>query len=266
MTFKMNKTNARKISDYIAIRFQEEGNDSFDQKFTDNLLDYDFQLSSGEMIVDELTDANTNWKFDILKDNIFDAVEAENKTKDELSHEESMRYNGYKAIKDFQDHIMNLEDYSEEQEANIISFYADICELINTEHIDRIREGVRRAVLKKQNKLITPLKVIKAVDVEVGESEGAGTIVIRKSLPQDVLDQGGTSVMPILVRMQNETGKSFEEIIDEKKEAGDELFQYIDGIERRKTIFDCTLDLFVDYSPRPMEEVATLLAEGAKPE
>jgi hypothetical protein len=139
---------------------------------------------------------------------------------------------------------------SKEKDAHtkILTFLIQVRDVLNDKWTELLADKIRKAVLGDAPKDIFPLETIKVINFDIGETpEIDYVLVIEKAAPQHTISQ---SVNQDLFSEHLKTNKDLATIIQEKKEAGDNRYEYITGASKKKWFFDCQLDLFVDYSPK----------------
>jgi len=210
----LSQKNVEKIALEILNRICEGNTD-------DNCLDYDFELNQGNMKSDNV---NTNFKFDIRKKSILDKV---------------------------QQILYTEENITEENTQHIIDFLKNIKDVLNKKYKSKLSEAIRQTILGGADKKAFPLDDIEVVNIEIGSKpEVDYVLVIQKMTPK----YGQTPrVNENLIQEHEKTGKPLEEIIQEKKEQGDERYKYVTGAYKRKWFFDCQVDIFVNYSLSPIK-------------
>lgn len=90
-----------------------------------------------------------------------------------------------------------------------------------------------------------PFKIISA-DFELTDiPTNDKVVVVRKASPPGVVTP---PVVSEIMRIHEETGESFERIVNAKKASGDPRYQWIVGVDTRKSFFEANLSVAVDYS------------------
>ncbi|MAG27503.1 hypothetical protein CMI47_18370 [Candidatus Pacearchaeota archaeon] len=178
----------------------------------------DFKLSKGRMISEE--DNNTVLSFD---------------TKENTS------------LRSIIDYICEVEDVTDEDIKLFESFRSGVIDKLNKEdEKNEIRDILREKVFKGTPKEVVPIEVLEVRDVEISDlPEIDYVLVVKKMAPANYQ---GSSISDDLFTEKQNTGDDFDDIIKRKKEAGDERYKYVDGVEVRKTFFEITIPLFADYS------------------
>jgi len=227
MTFEETFTddNADKLALYIVNHFGED-------KTKD--IDYDFSLSSGVMETSRGIGAGTpnlTFKFDTLDD-------TDPKKILEVLCDETI-------------------EVTEDRQKLLNDFLANTGDFITTRYGNALRQKIRDVIFAGQPTAeILPMATMKfvALDIiDIPEGEES-VVVVKKNVPESELDPTSEYSMlsrPVsqeLLQINAETGKSFRDIIKEKKAEGDLSYKYVSNVEVKKHFYECELNLFVDFS------------------
>ena len=183
----------------------------------------DFNLSKGKMLAEE--DYNTVLSFD---------------TKDDTS------------LRNVLDYICEVEEVTDDDIRIFEEFRLGIISKINEDDSKgKLREIIRDKIFKNTPKELVPIEILEVKDIEISDlPEVDYVLVVKKMAPKNY--QGG-SISDDLFKEKSETGESFNNIIKRKKESGDKRYEYVEGVEERKTFFEITIPVHADYS---LKEVA----------
>lgn len=222
----LKEDKAERIATYIIDRI--DNNKNVD-------IDYDWNLSKGKMLSGEI---NTTFKMDC----------------EENTELEEVR-NAFNLI----------DDVDEEDEDVINDFFSFIKDFIEKKNFYKIREVIRKRVVGGAKKEIFPLDEVQVVNIEIGgKPEVDYVIVVNKAVPRNEIgvengysDEGKKkeSVSQELMRICSETGEEDpNQIISRKKEEGDPKYKYVSDAYKKQYLFDCHIELYVDYSLGKMPE------------
>jgi hypothetical protein len=233
-------TNLTDATAYEVARYVVQ---KMDREADQDTLEYDFQVTGGEMVVDPaLAERNTWFKFDTAKDTLLNDVkramyEAECTT-DELQH---------------------IERWNQK-----------VCRFVEGVFTDDVCRILRREMFRNQP---VPMKLMRATNFEIIDfsslpPEDNLAIYIEKDVPQSVFeDYGAGQVSHELFQIHAETGKGFNQIIREKKAEGDPDYQYVKAAHTRKMLWECQIDFLVNYFAKTdAEEQALEGLSGPGPE
>ena len=132
----------------------------------------------------------------------------------------------------------------------IEDFHRKICDQFVSAHAHDVEHILRDKIFMGKN---APLRLIKATAFEIvplGDIENY-QILIEKNIPQSVLAAGGdpsAGISQELFRINAETGKGYNQIVREKKAAGDPKYKYVGQITTKKMYWEAQIDMFVDFS------------------
>lgn len=181
-------------------------------------FDCDFKINKGILVSE---DTNTWLKFD-LKDDFY----CEELKKIQLEFTKIETLEEYKAF----DTWINL-----------------VGTFIETKYKDKLADNIRFHLLGGVSRDFFPLKDIKVKFIELDELPVNDKVMkIDKLSPPDFI---GQPVSEEIFKIMEETGKNAEKIIEEKKAEGDPNYKYITGVTFTKEFYECSIDLWVDYSP-----------------
>jgi len=182
-----------------------------------NAVDYDFKLHRGKM---ESQKNNTVFQFDTKENTI---------------------------LREIYDILDNKDfEINKEQVDCLNNFCNEIVKNIELNLKDKIREKIRSIFkVPKEIMLMEDFQVL-SFNIEICPDKDY-VVVVEKQSPKNITT---SSVSEELIAIQDETGKDFDQIIKEKKEAGDNNYKYVIKATKKKYFYQCRLDLFVDYSLR----------------
>jgi tRNA threonylcarbamoyladenosine modification (KEOPS) complex Cgi121 subunit len=227
MTFEEVFTidNADRMALYIVNHFGEDQTKA---------IDYDFSLSSGVMSTSgglgEGT-PNLSFKFDTMAGSLPRQI-LEVLCDDDI-------------------------DVTEERQKIFNNFLVNTGDFITNRYGNALRQQIRDVIFASTpTPEILPMASMKFIalcieDIPEGEEN---VIVVKKDVPEKELDPTSEysmeshSVSEELFNLHRETGKSFNEIVEEKKAAGDLSYKYISNVDVKKHFYECELNLFVDFS------------------
>ena len=171
-----------------------------------------------------------------------------------------------------------IEELSDEEHDALLSFENIIIKEIKEQHFDKIKGKLRyftpldHNAMAKINPMVrqqiletifpmTNSNILSCVLKFLFDPDGDDgyTLKVEKNSPR--LGTSTTAISVDLIKRHTETGNTFEEIIKEQKEAGNEQYKYV--VKAFKKYYDaqCTISFHVDYSPAPKEEVDERMKE-----
>jgi len=215
--------NSVLLAEYIVNNFSDG---------TNRVIDYDFSLQSG---VDTNADSQLT--------NLFFRFDTEPNTVP-------------RAILD----VLIDEDIEPTEERQILfaNFLEDAKHALVNQFGNEFREKIRKVVFDndKVTPEIVPIANLKCLHIDISDvpEEEQSVLVIKKNIPKHQLDEQSEYNLesrPIsqeLVSIRRETGKSFDEIVAEKKAEEDISYIYVDSVEENKGLYECHIDLFADFS------------------
>lgn len=181
-------------------------------------FDCDFKINKGVMASDAI---NTSLKFDLKED--FYCEELKKIQKELTSSDVPEEYHTFDAW------------------TKLVST------LLETKYKGKLADNIRYHLLGGVPKEAFPLKEIKVKYIELDElPTNDKTMKIDKMSPPDFI---GQPVSEEIFELMDETGKTAEKIIEEKKSEGNPNYQYITGVTFTKEFYEFSLDLWVDYTP-----------------
>jgi hypothetical protein len=199
--------------------------EAFHNKGSDETVEVDFHLSEGTMEGD-LSRPNTWFKFDCD-----DSVPA---LQDAIAFLTSLWREEGTSNKDADDFV--------EIERRIKSKIQELHKDLN------LSAALRKNVFQSVPSEILPIDKINILQVEmIGNDEQGYVLKINKKSNEG---ESSSSVAPELIRIHTETGKSFEQIIEEKQSEGDPNYQNVTGVKYEKYIKDINVAVAADYSFR----------------
>ena len=213
---------------------------AFQIKATNENLELEFRIPAGQGRMDGSLDSPNTWfKFD---PDIGSYLEhAKNVIADVFAE-------------DFD--LTNKEESSRmDERRNIIDGFRDQVRLIlnSGQFHQEIAGTIRRVCLQNVSEDIHPLDVIRFIEIEIGESDpDEFLLVIEKKAMVDPTTGNfinhPVSIHEELYKLHQETGKDFNEIIQERKKMGDERFALVTGAKTKRYSFEVHCEMAVDYS------------------
>lgn len=184
-------------------------------------FDCDFKLNKGNLVSDNV---NTWLKFDL---------------KDDFYCEEIKLIQKALADSDVPEEFQAFDTWS-----NLVA------KLIETKHKNKLADKIRQHLLGGVPKEGFPLKDIKIKYIDIDEVPTHDkTMKIDKMVPKE-----GYVSQPVseeIFELMDKTGKTAEQIIEDKKAEGDPNYQCITGVTFSKGFYEVSIDLWVDYTPDP---------------
>jgi len=240
-TEDLTKALSKEVAEEVAIDIAQ----AFVTKANNENLDIDYHLSGGKM-VESLDNANTAFAFDT---------------------EEGT------TLRKVQRMIVEVfsEDFDEEDEVAVSRMKN------RRERIDEFRERVRTilnsgkfhqqitSVLRKVAfgnipEFLLPIDIMRFLEIEIGDvGEDDFLLVIEKFAKVDPATGGYLEppqfVQQDLFERYKATGKPFDEIISQRKEVGDEMYDLVAGATAKRYSFEIHCSIAADYSfcERPVE-------------
>jgi hypothetical protein len=222
----LQEDKAERIASYIINRID-------DNKNVD--IDYDWNLSKGKMLSGEV---NTTFKMDCEKNTELEEV---------------------------RNLFNSIEEVDEEDEDIINDFFSFIKDSIEKKNFHKMRDIIRKRVVGGAKKDIFPLDEIQVVNIEIGgKPEVDYVIVVQKAVPKSEIgmtdnyevdgEKKKESVSQELMRICSKTGEDPNKVISRKKEEGDIKYKYVSDAYKKQYLFDCHVELYVDYSLGEMPE------------
>lgn len=139
--------------------------------------------------------------------------------------------------------LVEANDPNEEE----IKLFEEWRKSVSSNIIDKMQDQIKEIVCESTfsgNKDI-PFKLMSA-DFELTDlPDNDKVVVIRKASPPGIVTPPVSSE---IMRIFEETGESFENIVNRKKSEGDPRYRWIVGVDSRKSFFEATLSIAVDYS------------------
>ena len=120
-----------------------------------------------------------------------------------------------------------------------------------------LREKIRNTVFGDTvTPEVVPMIDLRCIAIDIADvpDDEDKILVIGREIPQHEMDQESKysiesrPVSEELIEMRNETGKSYDELVQEKKDEGDISYRYITSVEESKGLYECHIDLFADFS------------------
>ena len=178
----------------------------------------DFHLSKGKMLCIE--DHNTVLSFDTKSNTV---------------------------LKNVLNYICEVENVGEGDIEKFNNFKDGIISRLNSNSNKETLKGIlREKVFKGASEDIIPISTLEVRDIEISDLPDVDyVLVIKKMAP---VNYQLSSISDDLFKEHYDTSEDFNEIIQRKKDSGDEKYKYIDSVEKRKTFFEVTIPIFADYS------------------
>lgn len=165
----------------------------------------------------------------------------------------------------------DLDEIKDDEEQQLVkdthAFLDRVKDVINTNHVDDMRDTIRRVVLPSSQSQDIPLNTIKLMTIEVIDYTSVpepSKYLMRIGKAPDA-DVNTEAIIQFINACQEKSNKSAEEIFEEEKAQNAPLFDGVVSIESgKKYIFEVTLIFFVDYSlsqmpPKPPEITTPIL-------
>jgi hypothetical protein len=225
--------NAKRIADDIIRHFEEKG--------TKDNVEFSYELHAGVM---SSIDENTSFEFDPDQGSVCDEF------KEILFSEEIEPEPGEETTEEHKYRIKAVN-----------SFLELVCKKASEDHVDKIREKIRKVVIPDSDPRIFPLKEVRLSNFEVVDYSSMPDyskyqLIIHKMAPASVQPP---SVRDELFSIHEETGEPYDAIVKRKKEEQDPSYEYVSGVDTKKIYFEYSLAFYVDYAPIPREEFEQLI-------
>jgi hypothetical protein len=155
----------------------------------------------------------------------------------------------------------DLQDISpnslEEKELmnDVRNFLLEVCQYMTKNYTNEMREIVRRVVLgNRVSYTIAPLETIEVVYIDIADyssvPENSKYILKVGKIPNTEIDTD--RILSFVQEEQEKTPKSFQDIINIEKLAGNQLFDNVLDIQKgKKYLNEISIYFFVDYSLGP---------------
>ena len=235
------KTN-EELKAYFTMDLAEQAADGIvllmDEVATDDNLEVEFRLHQGKM-VGSLNTPNTLFKADtqagtLLRDVKQAIADVVNRDFDPKIPEEADRmYEAVQIIDDFKENVRIILNSG----------------IFNR----RVANTIRRVAMGNVPYQLVPIENIRFLEIEIGEANPDDCIVSIQKF-QKIDQTTGQYIDPPqainqdLFQRQRETGKSFEEIIEERKAAKDPRYECVAGVTRKRYSFEVHCRIAADYS------------------
>jgi hypothetical protein len=141
---------------------------------------------------------------------------------------------------------------------DIIHMFKEVSKYINENHIDEIREVIRKIVFPKTPKEQIPLKTVKIFCIDIMDYSSVPDFskylleIGKKKEDKEVLYVDTEGVIKFISNKIEDLEKGetdLEKILKEEKEKENPLFENIVALKRgKKYLFEVNISLFVDYS------------------
>lgn len=227
----MTENTAKEIAQYIAEHFMLHA--------STESVDYEYDIHQGKMI--DTGDYNTTYKFDVDAETLLGKIINNMKSQDDISQEYINQENKWRQA---------------------------IIDNINQNHIHTFRETLRSRILKNIQPELVKLEKFEIREIDINPRPDVDFLIVvqrmrpsNENLSPPATESPSQTVSQELLDIHVSTGKSFEEIIAEKKNQKDSRYANVYGAYKRKYIYDIELSIFVDYSLTPQDEFVKLLKE-----
>jgi len=233
---------AEKCAKEIMERFRDGQHD-----VNKEIVDYEYDLQKGEIVLDEEENVkNTSYLFDPDKGStLYELIET-------FIHDDETR-------------LPDIGDFEKLDE-----FLSRVAKIIEENYSDVMRDAARRRVLGGASEELFPLKGFKVQAIDLSNPvidfnvRVSKAIMVKKSVlaeaksAKDIFknkpkEEGvGNELGEIHIK----TGKSFEQIIAEKKAFGDPRYANVIGASKEKAYYKVCVEMWLDYTiVRPEEGI-----------
>lgn len=238
---------AEKCAEEIVNKFSNGKNDPETET-----VDYEYDLQKGEIVIDEGEyTKNTSYMFDPEPSSpLRNIIEA-------FIHDDETRL---PEIGDFE----KLDEFLKEK----------VSKIIEEKYSNKMKETARVRVLGGAPEEIFPISNFKMLEISLHDFGRKYKVRLMRGIKvkkevlknakdtKDILSNKprSKSVGEEIADIHDETGKSFEQIIAEKKALGDPEYDEVLGAQKVRAFYDCYVDMWFDYSiKKPESEYNQLL-------
>lgn len=213
--------NASKVASYIIDRVEGK----------DRILDYDFHDAYGKFTSEEI---NTWFKFDTEKGTLLGDVLA----------------------------ILSSDDVEVTQDRMILfdNFRKWIGRELSTTHKNRLANTLRTQIFgDKLTAEDCPMDDVKVISFEIGDlnRSSKNLVLIRKTGSEDIAEPVSADIFKFIEQFDNDDTVSDADLsikvdnyVKEMREKGISLYRNVIQVSLKKEIFECYVELFVDYSKK----------------
>ncbi len=207
----LSDKNAHKFVDYVLEEFCNGEN---------KVIEYDFNISAAGLIKGSRERPNTSFSFDTKPNTL---------------------------PREIRDAIVSIEEVTDEDQKIILNFLTMVRNNLNDKYSRELAVRIRQEILNKADEKSFPLTDINVINVEIGELPPIDfVLVINKKTERDG-DESFSHVSVDLMDEYIQTGKELNEIVAEKKESNDPDYDNVDSVYKKKSEYECYIDMFVDY-------------------
>lgn len=207
---------AESFSEFInSVQASDAAQDIIDEALRDKeSVLVDFKMNKGKM--SGIGDFNTWIRFDVAK---------------------------CKTLKRVLEKMVSSKDPEEAEVASFEEWRNKVASNVIQEKQEALRNVICDAVFSGNREL--PFKILSAefelTDIPTNDK----VVVVKKATPNGIVTPPVSSE---IMRIYSETGESFESIINRKKMEGDPKYRWITGVDSRKSFYEATLSIAIDYS------------------
>ena len=215
------KEKANEVSSYIIDRLEGK----------DRVLDYDFHDAYGKFVSEEI---NTWIKFDTLPDTLLGDILLA------LSSD-------------------NVE-VTPERIALFDIFRKSVCKELVTTYKKRLADILRNQIFgQKMTEQDCPMDDIKVISFEIADinRSSKNLVLIRKTGSEDIAEPVSADIFKFIEQFDNDDTVSDADLsikvdnyVKEMREKGTSLYRNVIQVSLKKEIFECYVELFVDYSKK----------------
>lgn len=148
-----------------------------------------------------------------------------------------------KTLKKVLDKLVSSNDPNESEVNSFEEWRRQVASSVIQEKSVELRNSICDAVFSGKRDL--PFKIMSAefelTDIPANDK----VVVVKKATPNGVVTPPVSSE---IMRIHSETGESFENIVNRKKMEGDPKYRWITGVDSRKSFYEATLSIAIDYS------------------
>lgn len=208
--------------------------DTFVTEANDENIDYSFTINRANgRVYDEEMEPNTYFVFDTEEDTIIDKFK--------------------KAL--FDEDLSGIEEGSKEEEKlmeDVRKFLIKVCNIIENEYFDNLRETIRKVVLgNRVDEERVPLSSINVISIDLADytsipESSRYLLKIGKTPGSDI---NTDEVIKLVQDRQEKTGMDIDTVFSIEKKAGNPIFKNVEAIILgRKFLNEISIYFFVDYS------------------
>jgi hypothetical protein len=223
-------TSEQDIDNLFSLTLSKENVDYFSQEIVNSfteieeekrMVDFEFDLKGGQM---SSPPENTWIRFDAKENSV---------------------------IKNVLDLISDEKIEPTEKRMKLFDdFLSKVKTQLQTKYIEKLKDALRLEVFGEVEKELFPLNTLVVKNIEISDNPDVDyslSIEKRKSLSRN--DKvNNTGISQFFYEEIAKTKKTPQQILEEKKQQNDPMFEDIVSIKTKKAFFNCNIDLFVDYS------------------